>query len=384
MKWKSAYWRLESKFYKICGGFLRWLPIQSRKIVLNNFYGKGYGDSPKYIAEEIIRQKLPYDLVWLADNFDSQVSPIIRKVKLHSLQASYELSTAKVIISNVKVKLPYYKKNNQFYLQTWHGSVAFKAIEADAQDKLDINYVKESKADSKLINLFLSSNSIQTYEIKNSFWYDGEILESGSPRNDIFFAPKDIVRSIKLRMGIPDKNKIILYAPTFRDSQRVDVFNIDLRNLKESLDVNTEDNWHIIIRLHPNIQDLVCFGEKPFVTDMTHYPDMQEILLISDALVTDYSTIIYDMAIMHKPIFLYAPDIDDYKGDRGLKPIYFDIPTRICTTNDELISYVRNFNYINYQRNLLNFLSKIEVYDDGHASERVVDRINRETNIFNR
>ena len=133
MNFKHLYWRLQSKYIKICGGFLRWLPVNRHKIVLNNFQGRGYGDSPKYIAEEIIRQKLPDDLVWLVADLNMELPSGIRKVKLQSVRASYELSTAKVIISNVKVALPYHKKRSQFYIQTWHGSMAFKAIEKDAQ-----------------------------------------------------------------------------------------------------------------------------------------------------------------------------------------------------------------------------------------------------------
>ena len=169
LNYRHIYWRLQSKYYKIWGRLLRWLPVNRKKIVFNNFRGHGYGDSPKYIAEEIIRRKLPYDLVWLVDDMNMDFPPQIRKVSLQSIRTSYELSTARMIISNVKVSLPYHKKKNQYYIQTWHGSVAFKAIEADAKDKLKPQYLKETMEDSKLIDLFLSCNSIQTKEIQTCF-----------------------------------------------------------------------------------------------------------------------------------------------------------------------------------------------------------------------
>ena len=117
------------------------------------------------------------------------------------------------------------------------------------------------------------------------------------------------------------------------------------------------------------------FANTPNISNVTKYPDMQELLLIADVLVTDYSTIIYDAAIMHKIIFLYAPDLEDYKSDRGLKAIYFNLPTRINQSNEELLEYIGSFDASQYQTELEEFLGKIKVFDDGKASERVVDRI---------
>lgn len=374
MSIRHIYWRFQSKFNKICGDLLFWLPVKHNKIIFNNFQGKGFGDSPKYIAEEILRRKLSYDLVWLVNDMNMDVPLGIRKVSLLSVRASYELSTAKVIISNVKVALPYKKKRCQFYIQTWHGSIAFKAIEKDAQDKLRPQYVKESMADSKLIDLFLSSNSIQTKEIQNCFWYDGEIFECGSPRNDMLYQSSEYKQKIKERLGINDK-KIVLYAPTFRDDFRMDVYNLDLNTLKRQLDNHLEGNWHVLVRLHPNVMVNNLFTDTSDISDVTLYPDMQELLLISDVLVTDYSTIIYDVAIMHKVIFLYAPDLEEYKADRGLKSVYFNLPTRINQSNNELMDYIGSFDISEYRKNLDEFLGAIQVFDDGNASERVVNRI---------
>ena len=375
MSIKHLYWRIQSKYYKVCGQLLRWLPVKRNKIVLDNFHGFGYGDSPKYIVEEIIRRKLPYDLVWLVADMNMEFPPEVRKVKIQSVRASYELSTARIIISNVKVALPYQKKLSQFYIQTWHGSMAFKAIEADAQDKLKPNYLKETKADSKLINLFLSSNSIQTQEIQTCFWYDGEIFECGSPRNDMLYKPQGYQEKIKAQLGIIGK-KLVLYAPTFRDDHRKDVFNLDLDRLKTNLDKHFGNDWHILVRLHPNVMNKNLFENKSYITDVSLYPDMQELLLISDVLITDYSTIIYDMAIMRKVILLYAPDLEDYKTNRGLKPVYFKLPTRINQSNEELLEYIGSFDVSKYQHELDEFLGTIKVFDDGKASERVVDKIN--------
>ncbi len=375
MNIKHLYWRLQSKYIKICGGLLRWLPVNRHKIVLNNFQGRGYGDSPKYIAEEIIRQKLPYDLVWLVADLNMELPSGIRKVKLQSVRASYELSTAKVIISNVKVALPYHKKRSQFYIQTWHGSMAFKAIEKDAQEKLNPNYLKETIADSKQINLFLSCNSVQTQEIQTIFWYDGEIFESGSPRNDMLYKPIQYKDAVKRKLGMEPSTKVVLYAPTFRDDFRTDVYNLDLALVSKSLSDSLGGEWRMLVRLHPNVMKENIVKLTPDSIDVTSYPDMQELLLVADVLITDYSTIIYDMAIMRKVILLYAPDLDDYKNNRGLKPIYFNLPSRINQSNDELMEYICRLDLDEYKKRLDEFLSHVQIFDDGKASQRVVERI---------
>jgi len=375
LNFRHIYWRLQSRFYKECGRLLKCLPVSRRKIVFNNFYGKGYGDSPKYIAEEIHRRGLDVDMVWLVNDLNLECPPVIRKVKLQSLKASFELSTAKMIVSNVRATLPYKKKRSQYYIQTWHGSVAFKAIEKDAVDKLRPDYVREAVADSKSINLFLSSNSIQTREIQSCFWYDGEIFESGSPRNDMLFKSDDVKCSIRQNLGLSPDTKVVLYAPTFRDDFRMDVYNLNLTEVCNRLGSRLGGCWIALARLHPNVTEAGVVAYSDTVLNASSYPDMQELLLIADVLITDYSSTIYDAAIMNKLVLLYAPDLDDYKSNRGLKQVYFDFPTRICQTADELFSFVDELDMAAYHARLRAFLSNVRIFDDGHASERVVDKM---------
>ena len=375
VNYRHIYWRLQSRFYKLCGSLMKWLPVSRRKIVFNNFYGKGYGDSPKYIAEEILRRGLDVDMVWLVSDVSLECPAAIRKVKLQSLKASYELSTAKVIVSNVRATLPYKKKLTQYYIQTWHGSVAFKAIEKDAIDKLRPDYVREAIADSRMISLFLSSNSIQTHEIQTCFWYDGEIFESGSPRNDMLFMGDNVKNRIKQRLGLVPDTKVVLYAPTFRDDFRTDVYNLNLPEVCSRLTSRLGGRWTALARLHPNVMEagIMVYGDT--VLNASSYPDMQELLLIADVLITDYSSTIYDAAIMHKLVLLYAPDLDDYKANRGLKQVYFDFPARVCQTQDQLFRFVDELDMDAYHSRLRAFLGKIRIFDDGHASQRVADRI---------
>ena len=166
----------------------------------------------------------------------------------------------------------------------------------------------------------------------------------------------------------------MLYAPTFRDDHRTDVYNLNLNDLRTKLCECLGGDWCVLVRLHPNIREKL-FTTTHGIIDATSYPDMQELLLVSDVLITDYSSTIYDAAIMRKIILLYAPDLDDYKENRGLKPVYFNFPTRINRSNEELLDYISHFDLNNYQNDLEDFLSGIQIFDDGNASKRVVDRI---------
>jgi CDP-glycerol glycerophosphotransferase len=315
-------------------------------------------------------------MVWIVGDMNMILPPQVRKVKLMSVRMIFELSTAKVIVSNVKNFLPYHKKRSQFYIQTWHGSMAFKVIEKAAQVKLSPQYIEETMADSKMIDLFLSCNNIQTKEIRDFFWYDGEIFECGSPRNDMLYKPIQYKDSIKRNIGFSPEIKLALYAPTFRDDHRTDIYNLDLAMVSKCLSDRYDGEWRVLVRLHPNVMGKNIVKLSPNSIDVTSYPDMQELLLTADVLITDYSTIIYDALIMRKTVFLYAPDLADYKENRGLNPVYFNLPISVSKTNFELLDRIRKFDADVYQKRLDSFFDFVRIYDDGNASKRVVEKIN--------
>ena len=356
--------------------FLKIAPVRKNKIYINSYKGKGYGDNPKYIAEEILRRSDSYDIVWAVKNLDEPLPKGIRSVLNYSKKARYELATSKIIICNVKHALSFKKKKNQYYIQTWHGSFGLKYIEKDAQDKLDPWYLRMTIADSANIDLLLSSSNWQTEEYKRAFWYNGEILEKGFPRNDIFFNLKEEkINRIKRDLKIPIDKKILLYGPTFRNNLTLDAYDIDLKSIKELLETKTNSEWIILVRLHPNIPSSIgLFPDLDFF-DVTTYPDGQEVLAISDILITDYSSNMIDFILMDKPVFLYAPDLQEYEEERGLKPVYYSLPFRICQNNKELLESVESFHMDNYLKRLKEFRTQYISFDDGNSSKHVVDLI---------
>lgn len=360
------------------------LPIQRNKIVFVNYQGKGYGDNPKYIAEEIIRQHLPWKMVWLVRNEDALIPCCIKQVDIDSLASFYELSTAKFIISNCKNNIPRdfiaHKRKNQFYLQTWHGDFGPKYIEKEIEDTFSPGYVSMSKADSAVTNAILSGNKFFSSVLKNSFWLpeNCKILEYGVPRNDIYFRGNEFRNRLKRQFGFSLEDKILLYAPTFRDDDDVSCYSINMDRLLDVLSQKDKASWKIVIRMHPNVSsraELFCFNKN--IIDGSIWSDQQELCLISDYLITDYSSIFADYLLMRKPVFLFATDLEKYadrQAGRGLRDLYYHLPFSLSRTQDELESHILEFNGLDYLERVEMFMRKFyESFDDGHASERVVN-----------
>ena len=351
------------------------IKVEAKKIVFVNFNGKGYGCNPKYIAEEIIRQKLNYDLVWLVNDVNSPMPKQIRKVIFNSIESFYELATAKVIITNVKNRLPFIKKNTQYLIMTWHAPFGFKYVEKDVELQLDPYYVAESKENSKITDLMIAATAEQLEEMHRAYWYDGKILKCGLPRNDIFFNhTNEFVLNIKKSLNLSTDKKIILYAPTFRTNQSFEVYKFNHQKLLVTLNKKFGNDWILLLRLHPNITTNL-FQSSENIIDVTKYPDVQELIVISDILISDYSSIIFDFMISNKLIFLYVKDYDSFPRERNLKQIYYELPFKPNRTEEELFDDILNCDESSLRDKIKKYLSKIKSFDDGNASQKITNEI---------
>jgi len=378
---------LKSRIKNCLRQVLYLLPIQKNKVVLLNFDGRGYGDNLKYIAEEIRRQRLPWRMIWLIRG-EEDVPDYIKAINIDGLSAFFHLATAKILISNSKKNIPLNyilrKKKRQYYLQTWHGDFALKYIEKEIENTFSPGYVARSKVDSAATNAILSGNKQFSVILKESFWLpvDCEILEYGAPRNDIYFRGEEYRNSLKKEYGFAIDDRILLYAPTFRDDLDDRCFNIDFDRLWMVLHQSDNKNWKIIVRLHPNIStkvDLFSFNDR--IADGSSYPDQQELCMISDYLITDYSSIMGDFLLMKKPVFLYVPDLDKYSDistGRGLRNLFYHLPFSYSRNQQELESSLLGFDEFGYPNRVNRFMEQYyNTFDDGHASERVVNHLKR-------
>lgn len=358
------------------------LPIQENKVVFSSFGGKGFGDNPKAIAQALLKCDAGLDLVWLTRDKDTPLPQGIRPCPFGTPQAVRELSTAKVWVDNSR-NGAHYKRKGQYYLQTWHG-FALKHIERAAQDQLPEAYIAQCKKDSSFIDLIVSNSRFMTRVYREDFWYNGEIAEFGSPRNDLFFHPDPALHS-RLRefFGLPQDQKLLLYAPTFRADNSTDAYALNAAAVLNACEARFGGSWSVLIRLHPNIANLSA-GLFPYdgrhILDATSYPDMQELLCAIDLFVTDFSSSMFDYALQEKPCIQFATDIESYKNDRNFYFPLDSLPFPLARSNAELCQIISAYKPEAYQKRWNTFTQTNGFCEDGKASQRcaqwVLDRMN--------
>ena len=303
--------------------------------------------------------------------------PNIHYTKINSINYLYHLSTAKVWINNSRFVYGTRKRKKQYYSQTWHSSLRLKKIEKDAEESLNPQYIKTCKADSKMINLIISGCEFSTNIYRNSFWYDGEILNCGTPRCDIFFNTQkmtSIKENLCNKYNIDSSKKIVLYAPTFRKNLNENDTYINCEKLLYFL----HDQYNLLIRFHP-ISNYSIDNEK--IINVTDYPDMQELISICDFLITDYSGCCFDMLIKGGPCILFTKDKKEYfKKERNLYFSLEQLPFPQAEDEKELANLLENFPHEEYMIDCLKFKNRIQLFETGNASKIVAEVVERECN----
>lgn len=359
----------------------RFLPIQNNKIVVCSFYGRGASDNPKAIVDELVTRQEKLDIVWLAkDPAKAGVPNGVRTVQYDTPEAIRELSTARVWVDNCR-KGARYKKTGQYYIQTWHG-FALKRIERDVADKLDTAentaYAQYAQRDSQQIDVIISNSTFMTEIYKKSFWYDGVVEQFGSPRNDILVnPPENAKKQVCTALHLPENCNLVMYAPTFRADGSLDAYNLDYHRVCKACEKRFGGKWVMLVRLHPNVMQKsknLKFDNR-ITFDATAFDDMQLLLSACDAVITDYSSLMFDFALTRRPCFQYASDIDAYKNDRNF---YFPIdetPFPLAATNEEMQQCIESFDNTAYQHNWDVFYKRMGFCEDGRASMRCADWI---------
>lgn len=371
----SIFFRLKRK---LCWKIFSRLPKTKNKAVLQSFYGRGYSDSPKAIADELLRRG-GYRLFWVVkdESAEKSLPPGITALRDGSVRSIWHQCTASFWVDCCR-KLSFTEKGKgQYYIQTWHG-FPLKRIEADAGDALPPDYIASAQKDSRMCDLFLSNGRFLTEIYRKGFWYDGEVLESGFPRNDVLIkGDKGAEARVRQALDIPEKAKLLLYAPTFRKDMGLACYDIDYEALAFVLGERFGGNWVILARLHPNMAAKAAelrLGERG-VRNASDYPDIQELYLASDGMVTDYSSVMFDYMLTGKPCFLYVNDLQSYKDDRNF---YFDIgalPFALSETNEQLWQSVRDFDPEAQRERVAEFCETFGIAESGEAAKRAVDKM---------
>lgn len=385
-KIKYSYYKL---FYK----------INDKVILFEAFGGRNYTCSPKAIYEKMLEMDefKDFKFVWSFVNPDKhEIKKDKRLVIVKSKSKDYfkYCSISKYWIVNSIMDEGITKKKSQIYVQCWHGTPLKKLrcdIEVDGAILNTISEIrKRNDRDAKRFDYFISPSHYCTEKFISAFnlkalGKENIIIEKGYPRNDFLFNKniKDI-NEIKKKLGIPKNKKVIFYLPTFRDNQHTSgvgytyKLEIDFDRLKEKF----AKDYVILFSPHYFIANSVDVSKyKGFIIGVQGYDEINELYLVSDIIMTDYSSVFFDFANLGKPMLFYMYDYDLYQGK--LRDFYIsldELPGPIAKTQDELEYNLENIENISkkYNKKYEEFNKKYNYLDDGNASERVIKVIFKE------
>ena len=373
--------------------------MDDKVIFFEAFGGRNYTCSPKAIYEKILTMKEFKDFKFVWAFVDPSKHDVLNDkrltiVKTNSKDYYKYLSIAKYWIVNSIIDEGIIKKKNQVYVQCWHGTPLKKLrydIEVNGAVLNTIEEIrKRNDRDARKFDYFISPSKYCTEKFTSAFnlkalGKENIIIEKGYPRNDFLFnKTKKDIDSIKKKLGLPLDKKVIFYLPTFRDNQHTSgvgyTYNlaIDFDSLKKKF----SKDYVILFSPHYFIANSIDLSKyKGFVFNVARYDEINELYLVSDIIMTDYSSVFFDFANLKRPMLFYMYDFDDYQNN--LRDFYIsldELPGPISKTQDELENNLKNIDSIfkDYKGKYEKFNKKYNYLDDGNASERVIKVIFKE------
>lgn len=363
---------LSLKLSRILLRFFYIFPIQKKTILFMSYNGKSHMDSPGVIFNALLYSE--NKLVWaLNDIIPITGAKVVRK---NSYMYFYYILTSKIIVVNdfINTYIPIRKR--QVLINTWHGGGSFKTVAMTVDNSEDVRYSCEVQ--SKMTDTFLSTSEFFTSRVlKDSFLFNGNILNCGLPRNDVLYTEKQpIIDKVYRDFNIDNDTKIILYAPTFRGKSENGTF------LTKNNELNVDDcirefekkfnkKFVLLFRAHHALQECQLSN----ILDASFYPTIEPLLISCFAIITDYSSCMWEAALLRKPCFIYAPDLEEYKKERNFLEDFSKWPFPLCENNKELSSEIKKFDYNIYINKCRIYIDRLKSYENGNATEECVNYI---------
>ncbi|MCJ0875039.1 bifunctional glycosyltransferase family 2 protein/CDP-glycerol:glycerophosphate glycerophosphotransferase [Streptomyces sp. AP-93] len=361
------------------------LPVEDI-VVYDAFQGYGAGDSPRAIHEELLRRGEKLEHVWLVRDGRAEVPRTARAVQYDSREFWDVLARARYYVVNDSVPRAFRRRPGQTVVQTWHGT-PLKQIGHDfMHDYYTSPEVLDAlEHDSAQWSLLASPGSYATPVLKRALGYDGEVVESGSPRTDALIRPDaERIAEVRRRLGLPEGKKVVLYMPTWRENRRgwtvASGYKLDLKIDLDAARRELGEDHVLLIRGHHKVTEQVRDGVRDgFVVDVSRWPDPTDLLLVADVLISDYSSAIFDFVHTDRPVLLFAYDLEHYRDT--LRGFTFDLeekaPGPLLRDSASLIEAVRNADAVGaqYARARAAFREEFCDLDDGRAARRIVDRM---------
>lgn len=360
-------------------------PVKKNRIVFSSGAGKSYAGNPRAVYEYMIEHGLDkvWDCIWFYEKTPYSIPGICRQVRLKRLKYLLYMATARVWIFDARQPQFLRRRRNTIYIQTWHGTPLKKlALDMDdvfmsGEDGIE-KYKKNFEENVKTWDYLISQNAFSSKVFRRAFAFHGEMLEIGYPRNDVLFHKNNDgdIRLLKEQLGLPVNKKILLYAPTWRDDEfsGTDGYRflpaLSFDELREKLG----EEYILIVKYHYLIMDAIDWSKyRGFIYTFDQSRDIAELFLVSDALITDYSSVMFDYSILGRPMYFFAYDLEKYRDE--LRGFYFDfekeVPGPVSRTTGQLAEDILSGRPEDYEARYADFRDKYNNRDDGTACEKI-------------
>lgn len=373
------------------------LPVQNKTIVFESNLGKNYTGNPRAIYEYMVEQGLDerYNIVWILEDLTTNLPGKAKKIRRVRIKYFYYMAISHIWVADCRQPMYLKKRKNQIYIQTWHGTPLKKlALDMDVLDmsgSTDIEVYRENfRANTATWDYLISQNRFSTETFRRCFDFHKEMLEIGYPRNDILFKGNNeaYIAQLKQEMGLPADKKIILYAPTWRDNQyyKKGVYKFSTQMDYDKMQQELADEYVMIVKYHYLVKDPVDWSKyQGFIYQFSQTEEISRLYLVSDILITDYSSVMFDYSLLKRPMIFFTYDMEDYK--KNLRGFYFDFmgtaPGPIVQDNDELVKAVKEYDSGQWEKLYHEFSVTYNHADDGNASGKVCKVIEQQIEGMN-
>lgn len=357
--------------------YLLWvLPLRNR-VVASAYGGHQYADNPRFITEQIHQDDPSVEIIWVMRKDARVETPGYVKTVSGIFSVMIAYATAGVWIETHHIPLYVTRRKSQMMIETWHGGLGIKRIGNDAvyyERKRGVNpHVAHTVASA---SVFLSNCDHLTSIYREGFGYKGKVWKCGFPKNDALLLPPDNARAaVRASYGLPQESRILVYAPTFRQYKTDgNTYGVKMDELRAVLQKCWGGEWTLIVRWHPILASNFTSPAEMYgnaVLDGSFYPNMQELIQGCDVFLTDYSSAVFDAAQCGVPCFLYTPDFEKYKDERGVYYELDELPFPHGDDNAELCKCVENYDKEKAKRDWQAFIQRTGLYESGHAARDV-------------
>lgn len=375
---KESIKYLFNRIFKYGQNLFEWVPLKNNRICCVSLTRKGYVDNMRYVAQALLEKDPNLDIIWITkfpETCNNAQNSGIRVVPYHTVKHFYFQFTARILLSDDSLYSGLIKRRKQVYINVWHGGINYKQLGSEGiyfENALmrKIFALKNPSPDYMVAgSQFFAENMRQAFGFGKTVF-----LESGLPRNDVLFNNSSLRGKVKKRYHIEDR-KIILYAPTFREKSDSSInAMLDVPRLLEAVHKRYGGEWVMLYRSHYFKWDM-AFDNK-IVIDVSDYEDMQEILIDTDILISDYSSCMWDFSFLDRPIILYVPDEMYYcKKERGLTKAGKEMPYPKSKNMNELVKIVEECDFVRNIDKINKHHKDMGAFDTGNATQYVTDLI---------